>query len=438
MRALQLTTGGVEVSLMTGTGIGPTDDDATHGGEVGGSPAPWPLTLLDVPAIRASGVGPVPFRQFVLKVQSRCNLACTYCYIYQGPDQSWRERPPAVPRRTVRRFAARIAEHVYAHHLDTVRVEMHGGEPLLRGPGPLLEAAQLIREALPSWCVAQITVQTNGTLLTERGLDRLASEGIRIGLSLDGGTARLNRHRIDHAGRASWPAAMRAARLLAAHPQTYAGILATIDVDGDPKDVYDSLLSLAPPTFDLLLPHATWSDPPPAGPGRHGAWLAQLFDLWWDARQAGPPIRLFFEIIGGLLGRPSTTEALGLSPMAAAVVDTDGSIEQVDALRWAYDGAAATGLDVFRHSFDAALDHPGVVARQLGLEGLAPECQDCPLVRVCGGGNYVHRYRRDRGFLNPSVYCQDLDLLIRHVAERLEESFARSTAWVDQRSEQCC
>ena len=35
---------------------------------------------------------PVPLRQFVLKVHSRCDLACDHCYVYQSADQSWRGR----------------------------------------------------------------------------------------------------------------------------------------------------------------------------------------------------------------------------------------------------------------------------------------------------------------------------------------------------------
>ncbi|MFM9559368.1 FxsB family radical SAM/SPASM domain protein, partial [Streptomyces caniscabiei] len=47
-------------------------------------------------------------------------------------------------------------------------------------------------------------------------------------------------------------------------------------------------------------------------------------------------------------------------------------------------------------------------------------CRACPLVRICGGGHYAHRYRPGSGFRNPSVYCADLDVLIRHIARRLE------------------
>ncbi|WP_420802847.1 hypothetical protein [Streptomyces adustus] len=100
------------------------------------------------------------------------------------------------------------------------------------------------------------------------------------------------------------------------------------------------------------------------------------------------------------------------------VVETDGSIEHVDSLKLAYEGAARTGPDAFRHSFDEALAHPGVAARQAGAAALADACRACPLLTVCGGGHYAHRYRAGHNFGNPSVYCDDLQRFIRHAARR--------------------
>ncbi|MEU6225386.1 FxsB family cyclophane-forming radical SAM/SPASM peptide maturase [Streptomyces sp. NPDC047042] len=382
------------------------------------------------------GFRPVPLRQFTLKVHSRCNLSCSYCYIYHGSDGSWRDHPPRVLSQVMRRTAGRIAEHVVAHGLSDIRVDFHGGEPLLSGPDILVEYLAAIRAAVPASCVTPATVQTNGTLLTERVLLALAEAGIRVGLSLDGGTPELNRRRVDHAGRPSWRAVERAARLLARHPQSYAGLLCTIDLDQDPGEVYRSLVALGPPSLDLLLPHANWSSPPPGLPVRapeaarigsrgatpYGDWLSAVFDLWWDGRGAERPprIRLFMEIVALLLGGFSATEAVGLSPTGAVVVETDGAIEQLDSLKQAYEGAVVTGLDVFRNSFDEALDHPGVAARQLGEAALAAVCRSCPVMQVCGGGNYAHRYREGSGFRHPTVYCRDLERLIRHVAARLD------------------
>jgi uncharacterized protein len=409
------------------------------------TPAPWPDTRLDVAALRRAGTRPVPLREFVLKVNSRCNLACSYCYVYAMADHGWRHRPAHIAGATVRQAARRIGEHARAHAVASVRLVLHGGEPLLSPVRTLAAHVDTVRRHLPDGCALSVTLQTNGTLLTPRTARELAAAGIRVGLSLDGGLARHNRARVDHAGRPSWPAAAEGLRLLARHPEIYAGVLCTVDVAADPVEVYESLLGFAPPALDLLLPLGTWTDPPPALPpaSRHaprartgtpyGDWLCAVFDHWFDAgrtrapgtREPGthhPRIRLFEEILVLLLGAPAATEAIGLSPSACAVVETDGAIEQTDALKSAYDGAAATGLDVFRHTFDDALEHPGFAARQIGASALAPVCRGCPVGRVCGGGHYPHRYAAGSGFRNPSVYCADLERTIRHVARRLAGS----------------
>ncbi|MGW7364663.1 radical SAM protein [Streptomyces sp. NPDC054841] len=396
----------------------------------------------------------VPFGQFIVKAHGRCNLACRYCYLYAGPDRTWQDRPAAASPAVLDRTAARIAEHAEAHALRELSLVLHGGEPLLAGAGRLAAFTELVRDRVPARCTVHATVQTNATLLTDARVSTLARHGVRIGLSLDGGLAAHNTRRTDHAGRPSWPAASRGARLLAErHPDAYAGILTVVDPRTDPVEMYESLLTLEPPAVDLLLPHGNWTSPPPglgapagfapgpparpsavpsaspeASPGGtprraqqapYGDWLVAVFDRWWPAGRRETRIRLFEECIALLLGLPGATESLGLDPVNAVVVETDGAIEQVDSLKSAYDTAAATGLDVFRHTFDDALDHPGIAARQAGAAALAAECRACPLLTVCGGGHYAHRYRAGDGFTNPSVYCADLDRLIRHVAGRL-------------------
>ena len=118
-----------------------------------------------------------------------------------------------------------------------------------------------------------------------------------------------------------------------------------------------------------------------------------------------------------VLGKAASGEAVGLAPAKMVVIETDGSIEQVDTLKAAYHGATMTGLHVTRDPLDAALLLPGVVARQIGTMALAAQCRACPIRRVCGGGLYTHRYRSGTGFANPSVYCPDLMRLIGRIAE---------------------
>jgi len=393
----------------------------------------WGCRVDGLQGSASASVTPTPFRQFIVKVHGRCNLACRYCYLYEGPDRSWLDRPADASSEVLERTADRIAEHAGTHGLSALSLVLHGGEPLLAGADTLARFTESVRDRVPRSCAVHAVVQTNATLLNARRLTVLARQDIRVGISLDGGLPSHNALRVARGGSPSWPAAVRGARLLADRfPDSYAGILTVVDPATPPVEVYESLLTLSPPALDLLLPHGNWSAPPPHltprpeesdtprdSPAPYGDWLCTVFDRWWQGPRRETRVRLFEECIALLMGLPAVTEALGLAPFDAVVVETDGSIEQVDSLKSAYAGAAWTGLDVHRHSFDAALRHPGVMARQAGAAALAARCRACPLLTVCGGGHYAHRYRAGRGFAHPSVYCVDLQRFIRHVSLRL-------------------
>jgi uncharacterized protein len=106
----------------------------------------------------------------------------------------------------------------------------------------------------------------------------------------------------------------------------YAGILCTVDIANDPVAVYEAVLAQAPPRLDLLLPHATWDNPPRRPPGvytPYAAWLGQIH----DRRVMGGrpvPIRFFDSLLATWEGYSSGSEAAGLDPVDLLVLDTDG------------------------------------------------------------------------------------------------------------------
>ncbi|MFD3976082.1 radical SAM/SPASM protein FxsBH, inactivated beta-hydroxylase extension form [Streptomyces cyaneofuscatus] len=364
----------------------------------------------------------VPFREIVLKVHSRCDLACDHCYVYEHADQSWRTRPKAISDHVVSRTAQRLAEHARTHALPSVTVILHGGEPLLAGPARLRRVCEEFTSALAGVAELDLRIHTNGLQLSPRYLDMFDEFDVKVGISLDGDRAANDRHRRYADGRSSHPLVLKAVELLRQDRYRHLdlGLLCTIDVANDPVAVLDALTGLEPPLIDFLLPHATWDDPPPrpdGSPTAYAEWLLAIFDRWQE--QGRPvPVRLFSSVLSTLSGGPSLTESLGLAPTDLVVVETDGQLEQVDSLKSAYEGAAATGFDVFTHSFDEVAAHPGVRARQLGLAGVSETCRRCPVVRSCGGGLYTHRYSPANGFDNPSVYCADLAALIRGIEDR--------------------
>ncbi|MFB9577312.1 radical SAM/SPASM protein FxsBH, inactivated beta-hydroxylase extension form [Streptomyces yanii] len=364
----------------------------------------------------------VPFREIVLKVHSRCDLACDHCYVYEHADQSWRTRPKAISDEAISWTAQRLAEHALTHALPSVSVILHGGEPLLAGPARLRRVCEELTSALKGIADLDLRIHTNGLQLSPRYLDLFDEFGVKVGISLDGDRAANDRHRRFADGRTSHPLVLRAVELLRQERYRHLnlGLLCTVDIRNDPHAVFEALAELDPPLIDFLLPHATWEQPPPrpdGSPTAYADWLLAIFDRWRE--QGRPvPVRFFSSILSSLSGGPSLTESLGLAPTDLVVVETDGQLEQVDSLKSAYEGAASTGFDVFTHAFDEVAAHPGVRARQLGLAGVSETCRRCPVVRSCGGGLYTHRYRSDSGFDNPSVYCADLEALVRGIEVR--------------------
>jgi len=369
--------------------------------------------------------GTPPLRQFILKVHARCDLACDYCYVYTMKDRAWREEPRIMSRDTVDRAAARIAEHTRTHDVNEVDLILHGGEPLLAGADLLGHSVRAVRAAVGPGVTVHPVVQTNGVRLDRAFLETFLELGIRVGVSIDGGRSVHDRHRLDHRGRGSHTRVARALRQLMSprYRTLYAGLLCTVDVRNDPLEVYHGLLEFEPPMIDLLLPHGSWSEPPPGRtPGTpdapYGRWLAAIFDRWYGSR-VHTRIRLFEEIMTMLLGGRSRYEGVGPGTPASVVIRTDGTLQESDHLA-AVSGLPGPGLNVTNDALDEILRTPIARARRSGLDALSATCRACALVAVCGGGLYSHRFAVANGFDNPSVYCPDLAYLIRHVRAVLD------------------
>jgi uncharacterized protein len=384
----------------------------------------WPATLDVADAIEA-GWKPVPFEEFVVKIHSRCDLSCDYCYMYKMADQSWRERPRRMSEEIVDLTARRIGEHAREHRLSGVTLILHGGEPLLAGRELIRRLVTAVREAAGERVTVEAKVQTNGVGLDDNFLRTFDELGVGVGVSLDGGASDHDRHRRFASGRGSHAAVTAGLHRLTTdrYRHLFSGLLCTIDLRNDPIATYEALADFGPPKIDFLLPHGTWTLPPPGRiPGvpdtPYADWLITVFNRWYPAPRTG--VRLFEEIIRASLGEEAAAEMIGLSPSTLVVIETDGAIEQADTLKVAYHGAPQTGLHVARDPLNTALRLPGVVARQLGMRALSAECQACHLRSVCGGGLYAHRYRSGTGFANPSVYCPDLMRLIEYIRDTVQ------------------
>src|SRR5437773_918538 len=75
------------------------------------------------------GVTEAPAFSFVLvKLASRCNINCTYCYWFRDPEVY--NKPPVLTLDAEDQFCARLEQH-RKYELDQFLLVFHGGEPLL-------------------------------------------------------------------------------------------------------------------------------------------------------------------------------------------------------------------------------------------------------------------------------------------------------------------
>jgi uncharacterized protein len=390
----------------------------------------------------------------VVKAHALCQFGCPECYVYEQGDTTWQREPSVMAQDTYEVLAERFTEYHEQYPDTKLDVTLHGGEPMLTGPRRMESALRTLQAAVPAGSIS-FGMQTNAALVNERWIELLNAYDVDVGVSLDGYRQANDRSRPYKSGRSTYDDTIRGIELLRANDRL-SGLLGVISLDNDPIKVYETLAQFDPPDIDLLLPHHTWDNPPPSHgtTAPYGRWLIEVFEHWSRQPTPRPGIRTMDSIISMLTGGPSYVESIGISPVDLLVVRTNADIEQVDTLAAAFDGAAATPLNLREHSLVEALDYPSIKARRLGRDALRaslPEvCRGsdttpaCPVLEVCGGGYLPHRYSQERGFDNRSVYCLDLALLISHIAGALRQdtifrqvrghiaSHVRNTISVDQ------
>ncbi|MEZ4850666.1 MAG: cyclophane-forming radical SAM/SPASM peptide maturase YhhB [Bacteroidia bacterium] len=374
----------------------------------------------------------IVFSAVLLKVASRCNLNCDYCYVYNHIDQSWRTQPHFMSGETLEKISHRIGEYVKATNQDEFSIIFHGGEPLLYGEERLVEAVNLLNKNIPASCKVDYSLQTNGTLLTKSYLEKLEELNISISISLDGPKEINDLHRVDHKGRSSFQETIKALELLKeAKPNIFQGVIAVIDPSIPPKKYLDYFYHLNIPKLDLLLPDATHQSPPM---GRneeehlYSKWLNEVFTIWFQ-EFSDLSIRIFDSILASRFGVPSPTDAIGFGAVSLIVIETDGSYSDHDVFKIIKEGGGVLDHDVYEVSLEEiSLDKSFQEhSLRLNINGIAKECKFCPIVESCGGGSIMHRYHQERSLDAPTIYCQEMYSLFNVSTKLIKEALTQKT-----------
>lgn len=361
---------------------------------------------------------------FLVKIASRCNLDCDYCYMYHHADQAWRRMPRLLSEAHQAAFAARLAEYVGANDISRVAVILHGGEPLLAGQDSIVGFARLLRERAGPGVDVDVGIQTNGLLLSDEVLDEFEAERIAVSLSMDGPREAHDLHRTTRRGRSSFDRVEAALDRLVRRPSIFAGVIAVVDASVPPATLLSYFAGRGVPKLDFLLPDSHHERGPPGrdvAPTLYEDWLVEAFDAWLDDHPE-LPVRTFEALLDAVSGLPSGTDAFGLGDVSLVSLETDGTWHDLDVFKVAGEGATRLIGDVHDTSIEQLASSTQLAAhrRLLTRSGLSAACRECDLVEICGGGSVPHRFGGG-GFDNPTVYCGEMKRLIAHVRGRLAD-----------------
>jgi uncharacterized protein len=360
----------------------------------------------------------------LIKVASRCNINCSYCYVYNMGDTGWTDMPNQISRETMRVLARSLGDLSQAQQ-GAFAVVLHGGEPLLLGAAKLRYLLSMLRGVLPNECA--LSLQTNGILISDDILDLCSETRTTLSVSIDGPRHIHDRFRVGHTGQGTYDKVLEGINRLRKYPNSeflFTGLLAVVDPESDPREVYSFFKSLNPPSVDFIyrdgnhtrLPYRKHS----IRSTEYGQWMVNLLDIYL-ADPAPIRIRILDDMIKLTMGGSGTKDGTGLTDYGVLIIDTDGSVTKNDTLKSSFDRADrfTQKWSIHTHKLTDVLGSPEFIEYHAMQRPSAKTCLSCPELRICGGGMTLHRWRDDNGYDNPSVYCADQMLLINHIRKYL-------------------
>lgn len=108
----------------------------------------------------------------VLKVTERCNLNCSYCYYFNGLDNSFKSKPAAMTTDVVEQVVDFLLQGIKDYSIDLLGITLHGGEPMLLNKSSFDAICNILHTRLKAKLKKFILIlQTNATLINDEWIE---------------------------------------------------------------------------------------------------------------------------------------------------------------------------------------------------------------------------------------------------------------------------
>lgn len=368
-----------------------------------------------------------------LKIVERCNLNCTYCYFFNGEDQSYQSHPKHLSREKVLKIAEYLKRGCEDLNITELNFIFHGGEPLIYSKINFDWMCTLFSETFPSTVTVRFSLQTNGTLIDKKWAELLLKHDVGVGISLDGPEIYNDKYRIDHKNSGSHRRVVSGLNHLKAGFKDRAnsiGALCVINPEFSADVIYKHLArELKLKSFDFIIPDFNHDNPPPFPPEQYGQYLIDLFYSWVndetdEAEEA--EVRIMSSSIGRFFGFSSLVYGVGKTTcnqlLPLMTISSNGDLAPLDELRSTDPKFRDSRKNIADTSLKDFFALPMFDEITQASAILPEKCQECCWSEICEGGGLVNRYSTKNKFNNPSIYCEGLKMFYSNVAKYLLEN----------------
>lgn len=373
---------------------------------------------------------PITSIEAVVKVTERCNIACTYCYMFYKGNDDYTRHPKYISPETTLAVSQFLRDGARDLGAGTVFVDLHGGEPLMLGYRRFDELCQTLHDVISPVARVQIRLQTNATLISPEWVPIFAKHRIGVGVSIDGDRVANDTHRVDHRGNSTYERTVAGLTVLqnAARAGLISdpGVLCVATPGADGAATYRHFVDkLGARALDFLLPMDSHDDCGGWSPGEIAKYYQAVVREWIRDDDPTVDLRFLNRFIEFFQQAPSVARQIEFYDQNVLItVASNGDVGPDDDLKPLnlYQGLANVSTTTLR-------DYLGIEAvKQLNAEyfRLPDACGGCEWAKYCRGcggtGRIINRYKAATEFNNPSVFCADLQEMYRYQLDFLLRS----------------